>query len=398
MASNLAKSGYETVVYDLKADAVRAVERDGARAAASVEELADQVDVLGICVVYDWQVRELLSLGGPIVRGDHDGLVVLVHSTLSPSVVREVAATAAPAGITVLDAPVSGGHQRSVDGKLSVMVGGDARAFERCRSILSAVGTSVQHVGAVGDGQVVKLANNAMLFANQMAMMEALRFADDQGVARETVLDISGAPAGSPNEGLPAHDLLAQARSGLVWEHYSDRPLMFALRLPTCRHQPAACPPCSSARSTIRAERYARPTCRERWHGLAPAGPGPSDRTRCSRDTFRRICGFLLSSARTAAGSSTPPGSGRYRHRRQVARDHPVGRIRGRAEASCAWRNLLRRRPLCGREGERLDLTGAAGPVRGGRRGMRPRPRPHRVLGRPPAAAERDDQVHAIRN
>jgi hypothetical protein len=176
-------------------------------------------------------------------------------------------------------------------------------------------------LGAVGDGQVVKLANNAMLFANQMAMMEALRFADDQGVARETVLDISGAPAGSPNEGLPAHDLLAQARSGLVWEHYSDRPLMFALRLPTCRHQPAACPPCSSARSTIRAERYARPTCRERWHGLAPAGPGPSDRTRCSRDTFRRICGFLLSSARTAAGSSTPPGSGRYRHRRQVARD-----------------------------------------------------------------------------
>ena len=184
----------------------------------------------------------------------------------------------------------------------------------------------------------------------------------------------------------------------LSGEHYSDRPLMFALRLPTCRHQPAACPPCSSARSTIRAERYARPTCRARWHGLAPAGPGPSDRTRCSRDTFRRICGFLLSSARTAAGSSTPPGSGRYRHRRQVARDHPVGRIRGRAEASCAWRNLLRRRPLCGREGERLDLTGAAGPVRGGRRGMRPRPRPHRVLGRPPAAAERDDQVHAIRN
>jgi len=190
MASNLAKSGYETVVYDLKADAVRAVERDGARAAASVEELADQVDVLGICVVYDWQVRELLSPGGAIVRGEHDGLVVLVHSTLAPSVVREVAATAAPAGITVLDAPVSGGHQRSVDGELSVMVGGDAHAFERCRAILSAVGTSVQHVGAVGDGQVVKLANNAMLFANQMAMMEALRFADDQGVAREAVLAV----------------------------------------------------------------------------------------------------------------------------------------------------------------------------------------------------------------
>jgi len=241
-----------------------------------------------------------------------------------------------------------------------------------------------------------------MLFANQMAMMEALRFADDQGVAREAEFDISGAPAGSPNEGLPAHDLLAPASSGLVWEHYSDRPPMFALgSRPTGGHAGISLLLARPARARDRRSGPNGTRDPLAWSGgmawlqldLGAERPIPMLQGYLPKDLRFPLVeckdgGWIVYTS-TVRAIPTPS---------TVARDHPVGRIRGRAEASCAWRNLLRRRPLCDREGKRLDLTGAAGPVRGGRRGMRPRPRPHRVLGRPPAAAERDDQVHAIRN
>jgi 3-hydroxyisobutyrate dehydrogenase-like beta-hydroxyacid dehydrogenase len=128
-------------------------------------------------------------LGGDegVLAGCRPGTVIAVHSTILPATCRELAAIAGDRGVTILDAPVSGGRAAVLDGSLVVAVGGDDEAVERCRPFLESFGNPVVHVGPVGSAQLVKLVNNTLLAANMTLADDALTIGQMLGVTPEAM-------------------------------------------------------------------------------------------------------------------------------------------------------------------------------------------------------------------
>lgn len=176
---------HDLVVHDLDRARVDGLVAAGARAAGSVAEVAGQVGVLHVVVRDDDQVRSVLAevLHRAVVEGlVVEGLVVVVHSTVAPGTPEELAALAAPHGVHVLDAPVSGGAVGAAEGTLAVMVGGDAAAYSRAEASLRMLGSLVVHAGPVGAGTRMKLARNLVHFASFVAVTEAQRLAEASGL------------------------------------------------------------------------------------------------------------------------------------------------------------------------------------------------------------------------
>jgi len=170
MALRLAAAeGIELSVYDLLPDPVAELEAAGARAATSVTEL--DADVVCVMVRDDDQVRQVATAVGP-------GPVVVVHSTVAPGTPGELEAQ----GLTVVDAPVSGGPMGAADGSLAIMVGGSDTAYAAARSALEAMGSKVVHAGPTGAGTKMKLARNLIHFVAFTAVTEAQRLAEASGL------------------------------------------------------------------------------------------------------------------------------------------------------------------------------------------------------------------------
>jgi 2-hydroxy-3-oxopropionate reductase len=133
-----------------------------------------------------------------ILEGARAGLIVADMSSIAPLASREVAATLAGKGVEMLDAPVSGGQPKAIDGTLSVMVGGKQDVFDRCLPVFKAMAASVVRVGDIGAGNVAKLANQVVVAINIAAVSEALVLAAKAGVEPELVYQaIRGGLAGS---------------------------------------------------------------------------------------------------------------------------------------------------------------------------------------------------------
>lgn len=177
----------EVWVYDVAPDPLAEAERAGARVAGSVAELAGRVDVLGVMVRDDDQVREVL---GEVLGVAGDRLTVVIHSTVAPTTPAELAATAGRHGVKVLDAPVSGGAMGAADGSLALMVGGDAEAFAAAEPVLRALGSKVVHAGPIGAGTKFKLARNMMHFIAFTAATEAQRLAEAAGLSLKDLGDV----------------------------------------------------------------------------------------------------------------------------------------------------------------------------------------------------------------
>ena len=170
MALRLAAAeGIELSVYDLLPDPVAELEAAGARAATSVTEL--DADVVCVMVRDDDQVRQVATAVGP-------GPVVVVHSTVAPGTPGELEAQ----GLTVVDAPVSGGPMGAADGSLAIMVGGSDTAYAAARPALEAMGSKVVHAGPTGAGTKMKLARNLIHFVAFTAVNEAQRLAEASGL------------------------------------------------------------------------------------------------------------------------------------------------------------------------------------------------------------------------
>jgi 2-hydroxy-3-oxopropionate reductase len=133
-----------------------------------------------------------------IIEGAHTGLIFVDMSSIAPLVAREISDALADKGIAMLDAPVSGGEPKAIDGTLSVMVGGDKPVFEKVKDVLSAMAASVVFVGEIGAGNIAKLANQVIVAVNIAAVSEALVLAKKAGVSPNAVLAaIRGGLAGS---------------------------------------------------------------------------------------------------------------------------------------------------------------------------------------------------------
>ncbi len=198
MVRNLRKAGHELVVYDIFTKSIDEVVGEGIERGASAKDVAART-ALVITMLPDGPEVEQAVLGpGGVLEGVHAGSIVVDMSSISPLVSQKMAAACKEKGVAFLDAPVSGGEPKAVDGTLAIMVGGDADTFSKVEPILKLMGSSVVLTGGVGAGNVTKLANQIIVACNIAGMSEALVLADRCGVDSEVVFNaIKGGLAGS---------------------------------------------------------------------------------------------------------------------------------------------------------------------------------------------------------
>ena len=185
LAGNLAPKGLPTLVYDIDEAAMRETVAGGARAAASLRELAQNADVIGICVPADSHVRAVLCGEDGVFAHAAAGTVVAIHSTVHPATFAEMAAAGAPRGVAVLEVPVAGGPVRAAKGDAYFMVSGDPAAFEKARPYLEAAATQITFAGAFGNASKLKLALNVLTNVSFAASLEALLLAKSMGLPQE---------------------------------------------------------------------------------------------------------------------------------------------------------------------------------------------------------------------
>ena len=198
MSLNLLKAGHQLVVMDLTKAAVDELVAAGAEAAGSPMEVAERCELIITMLPNSPQVQEVVLGERGILRGARRGTVLIDMSSIAPLVSRELGARLAERGVDMLDAPVSGGQPKAIDGTLSVMVGGPQEVFDRCFDLMKAMAGSVVRTGDIGAGNVTKLANQIIVALNIAAMSEALVLATKAGVEPELVYKaIRGGLAGS---------------------------------------------------------------------------------------------------------------------------------------------------------------------------------------------------------
>jgi 3-hydroxyisobutyrate dehydrogenase-like beta-hydroxyacid dehydrogenase len=196
MALSILRAGFPLGVVDTDRSAEEYLVKAGATSYESAAALAGDCDVLGIMVVNDEQVDGVLYAEDGVASCLRPGSVVLIHSTVKPDTCRKAQLVLAEFGAQVLDAPVSGAEMAAKRGELSVMVGGDPQALEKAMPVLQAVASHVFHVGDVGSGQVVKIANNLMAGVNLQLVRESLRLTRAAGVEAEKFLEVASASSG----------------------------------------------------------------------------------------------------------------------------------------------------------------------------------------------------------
>jgi 2-hydroxy-3-oxopropionate reductase len=187
MAKNLLKAGYELVVYDLVAASVQEVIAAGARAGTSPKDVAAQSEVIITMLPNSPEVKEVILGTNGVIEGVKPGAVVVDMSSIAPLASQEISARLAAKGVPMLDAPVSGGEPKAIDGTLAIMVGGPEPVFNDVREILGKMGASVTLVGGIGSGNVTKLANQMIVALNIAAVSEAMVLATKAGVDPEKV-------------------------------------------------------------------------------------------------------------------------------------------------------------------------------------------------------------------
>lgn len=198
MSKNLLKAGYEVVVYNRTLASVEELAKAGAIAAKNSAEVASKCDVIITMVPNSPQVREVCLGKDGIADGAKPGTVVIDMSSIDPVESKAIGAELAKKGIELMDAPVSGGEPKAIDGTLSVMVGGKKESFDKYYDLLMAMAGSVVYVGELGSGNVAKLANQVIVAINIAAVSEALTLAVKNGADPELVYQaIRGGLAGS---------------------------------------------------------------------------------------------------------------------------------------------------------------------------------------------------------
>ena len=198
MSKNLLKAGHALVVYDVAAAPVEELAAAGAAKGSSARDVAARSEIV-ITMLPDGPDVERAVLGPEgVLEGAGAGTIVVDMSSISPLVAQKVGQACAARGVEFLDAPVSGGEPKAVDGSLAIMVGGKADVFEKVRPILATMGSTVTLTGPVGAGNVTKLANQIMVACNIAAMGEALVLATKAGLDPEVVFNaVKGGLAGS---------------------------------------------------------------------------------------------------------------------------------------------------------------------------------------------------------
>jgi 2-hydroxy-3-oxopropionate reductase len=187
MVSYLLSAGVPVLVFDIVAASVAAMAGKGARGARSVDDVVQQCDVVVLSLPDPGAVKIVV---GQMLAAPRKGVTIVDLSTSDPVLSQELALKAKAAGMSFVDAPVSGGPARSINGTLSIMIGGEEAAVKPALPVLNALGEHVVHVGAAGMGNVAKLVNNMAILCNQYIIAEALHLAQKAGIPGQTMFEI----------------------------------------------------------------------------------------------------------------------------------------------------------------------------------------------------------------
>lgn len=198
MCKNLLKADYELFVYDRNQWKIDEVVKEGAKAEGSPKDVASNSDIIITMLPNSPHVEEVVLGEEGIIHGAKEGSIVIDMSSIEPIVSKKIGTKLAEKNIKMLDAPVSGGEPKAIDGTLSIMVGGDEETFNKCMPIFDVLGSSAVLCGEIGAGNITKLANQVIVAVNIAAMSEALVLATKSGVDPEKIYNaIRGGLAGS---------------------------------------------------------------------------------------------------------------------------------------------------------------------------------------------------------
>ena len=198
MVKNLLKAGHEVVCYDIIKENVDEMTKAGATAAVSSADVARQVPLVITMLPNSPHVKSVVLGDDGVLAGAKEGLIVVDMSSIAPLASQEIAKACAAKGVRMLDAPVSGGEPKAIDGTLAIMVGGDEKLFKEVKDVLLTMGSSAVHCGPIGAGNTTKLANQIIVALNIAAVSEAFTLVRKAGVDPSLVFDaIKGGLAGS---------------------------------------------------------------------------------------------------------------------------------------------------------------------------------------------------------
>lgn len=198
MAKNLLKAGYKLNVCDINQEAVKEVVEAGAVSCGTAREVAERSHVILTMLPNSPHVKTVVQGEAGVLEGMKPGAVLVDMSSIDPTVSIELEKAVAKAGGQMVDAPVSGGEPKAIDGTLSFMCGGKAEVFELVKPILEKMGASVVLTGQIGSGNMTKLANQIIVAVNIAALSEAMVLAAKSGVNPDNVYQaIRGGLAGS---------------------------------------------------------------------------------------------------------------------------------------------------------------------------------------------------------
>lgn len=225
MAKNLVRKGYSLIVFDIKPEPVAELVEMGAKSGCSPADVASKSDIVITMLPNSPHVVSVISGKDGVLEGLAAGKLIIDMSSISPVISRKMAALAAEKGIEFLDAPVSGGEPKAIDGTMSIMVGGKEEVFESVTDILLSMGASAVLIGEIGAGNICKLANQIMVAMHLASVSEAMVFAEKAGVDPEKVYQaIRGGLAGSTVLDAKMDRILDRnfKPGGPIWMHTKD--------------------------------------------------------------------------------------------------------------------------------------------------------------------------------
>lgn len=196
MARNILRAGFPLISYDVREEPLRAIEGMGGQRAKSPREVSERARIAFVVVLNYPQIEQAILGEHGLQEGVKPGDVIVPMSTISPFQVKRLAQNLENRGIQILDAPISGGKEGAEAGTLSIMVGGDKTAFERCLPIFQAMGKNVRHLGDLGSGMAMKLVNNLLVAVNGLAVAEAMTLGKKAGLDPQAILEIIPKSAG----------------------------------------------------------------------------------------------------------------------------------------------------------------------------------------------------------
>ena len=196
MARRIVEEGHPLTIWARRPDTVAPFADTAAVVVESPAEVGAASEVVGLCVVADADVEDVLLREDGVLAGMSPGGTVVIHSTIHPDTCARLADEVGSRGIDLVDAPVSGGGAAAAERRLLVMVGGPDEAVARCRPVFEAFGDPILHLGGVGRGQVAKVLNNLVFTAQVAVALDTFAFADGLGIDRGALADVLASGSG----------------------------------------------------------------------------------------------------------------------------------------------------------------------------------------------------------